>query len=361
MSDYRTSTSMARPKKLLPDNFEEPAGGSISMKALAEHLGLSTATISLVINRSPGAKSIPHVTQERIWAAARKFKYRPNLMARSLRQKRSFTIGVMVPEISEGYSSMVLSGVEDHLFQEGYFYFVVSHRHRKDLIEEYPHLLRQRAAEGIIAVDTVYSGNCEIPAVSISGHRHVKGVTNIVLDHNLGAHLALEHLHRLGHRRIALIKGQDFSSDTETRWQAILSVARELGIVVDEKLTVQLDSDSPSPEVGHRVTRKLLEGDPQFTALFAFNDISAMGAIKALRETGRRVPEDVSVIGWDDIQGAAFHNPSLTTVRQPLRQMGVVAAETLLKRITATAGAEYPKEIVLEPELVVRESTAKKK
>jgi DNA-binding LacI/PurR family transcriptional regulator len=360
MSDYVASTSMARVKNLLPDTSEEHPGASISMKALAEHLGLSTPTISLVINRSPGAKSIPDVTQERIWAAARKFKFRPNLMARSLRQKRSFTIGVMVPEISEGYSAMVLSGVEDHLFQEGYFYFVVSHRHRKDLIEEYPHLLRQRAAEGIIAVDTVYSGNSDIPAVSISGHRHVKGVTNILLDHNLGAHLALEHLHRLGHLRIALIKGQDFSSDTETRWQAILSVARELGIAIDKKLTVQLDSDSPSPEVGHRVTRKLLESAPPFTALFAFNDISAIGAIKALRESGRRVPEDVSVIGWDDIQGAAFHNPSLTTVRQPLRQMGVVAAETLLKRITALPGAEYRQEIVLEPELVVRESTAPK-
>jgi DNA-binding LacI/PurR family transcriptional regulator len=359
MSDYGTLTSMTRPKNPPPDSSGEPPGGSISMKALAGHLGLSTATISLVINRSPGARSIPHVTQERIWAAARKFKYRPNLIARSLRQKRSFTIGVMVPEISEGYSAMVLSGVEDHLLQEGYFYFVVSHRHRKDLIEEYPHLLRQRAAEGIIAVDTVYCGNCDIPAVSISGHRHVKGVTNIVLDHNLGAHLALEHLYRLGHTRIALIKGQDFSSDTETRWQAILSVARQLGIVIDEKLTVQLDSDSPSPEVGHRVTRKLLETNPQFTALFAFNDISAMGAIKALRDAGRRVPEDVSVIGWDDIQGAAFHNPSLTTVRQPLRQMGVVAAETLLKRITAPAGAEYPKEIVLEPELIVRESSSR--
>jgi LacI family transcriptional regulator len=105
----------------------------------------------------------------------------------------------------------------------------------------------------------------------------------------------------------------------------------------------------------------LLESGPQFSALFAFNDISAMGAIKALRETGKRVPEDVSVIGWDDIQGAAFHNPSLTTVRQPLRQMGVVAAETLLKRITASAGTEYPKEIVLEPELVIRESTTQKK
>src|SRR5258708_22665659 len=108
----------------------------------------------------------------------------------------------MVPEISEGYSSMVLSGVEDHLFQEGYFYFVVSHRHRKDLIDEYPHLLRHRAAEGIIAVYTVYSGNCDIPAVSISDHRHVKALEHIVLDHNLGTHPALEQLHRLRHTPI---------------------------------------------------------------------------------------------------------------------------------------------------------------
>src|ERR1700751_2645837 len=242
---------MVRLRKIPSEGGTETTGASPSLKALAEHLGLSSATVSLGINRSPGAKSIPESTQERVRTAARQFKYRPNLIARSLRQKRSFTIGVMVPEISEGYSAMVLSGVEDHLFQEGYFYFVVSHRHRKDLIEEYPHLLRQRAAEGIIAVDTVYSGNCDIPAVSISGHRHVKGVTNIVLDHNLGAHLALEHLYRLGHTRIALIKGQDFSSDTEIRWQSVLAVGKQLGVRINEKLTAQLESDSPSPAVGY--------------------------------------------------------------------------------------------------------------
>ena len=131
--------------------------GSISLKELAEHLGLSSATVSLVINRSPAAKSIPASTQERIREAARELNYRPNLMARSLRQKRSFTIGVIVPEISEGYAALVMSGIEDHLLQEGYFYFVVSHRHRNELIEEYPLLLQQRAVEGLIVVDTVLS------------------------------------------------------------------------------------------------------------------------------------------------------------------------------------------------------------
>ena len=331
---------------------------SISLKELAEHLGLSPATVSLVINGSPGAKSIPASTQERVREAARKLNYRPNLMARSLRQKRSFTIGVLVPEVSEGYAALVLSGIEDHLLQEGYFYFVVSHRHRADLIEEYPSLLQQRAVEGIIAVDTALAAPSELPAVAISGHREVRGVTNIILDHNLAAHLALEHLQKCGHTEIAMIQGQHFSSDTEVRWRALHAVARQLGIEIAEKLTVQLDGDSPSPEVGYGVTRKLLKRGAPFTALFAFNDISAIGAIRALREAGKRVPEDVSVVGFDDIPSAAYQNPGLTTVRQPLRQMGVIAAETLLARVNSPRPADYPKEIVVRPELIVRSSTA---
>ncbi len=349
---------MIRTKKSHPPARLAAGHSSISLKDLAAHLRLSSATVSLVINRSPGAHSIPSCTQERVREAAKELNYRPNLMARSLRQKRSFTIGVVVPEVSEGYAALVLSGIEDHLLQEGYFYFVVSHRHRADLIEEYPSLLQQRAVEGIIAVDTLLTEHCLIPAVAISGHRQVAGVTNIVLDHNLAAQLALEHLLKSGHKRIAMIKGQDFSSDTEIRWRALHSVAKQLGITIHEKLMVQLDNDSPSPQVGYCVTRKLLDRGEPFSALFAFNDISAIGAIQALRESGRRVPEDVSVIGFDDIQSAAYQNPALTTVRQPLRQMGVIAAETLLERINAPRQAQYPKSIIVKPELIIRASTA---
>src|ERR1700741_1960949 len=154
----------------------------VNLRELAEHLGLSVATVSLVMNRSPAAKSIPHHTQARVRAAARELNYRPNVMGRMLRQQRSFTVGVIVPEISEGYAAMVLSGVEDHLLQEGYFYFVVSHRHRADLIEEYPRLLQQRAVEGLIAVDTACQKGVPIPMVAVSGHREVQGVTNIKMD-----------------------------------------------------------------------------------------------------------------------------------------------------------------------------------
>jgi len=252
----------------------------------------------------------------------------------------------------------VLSGIEDHLLQEGYFYFVVSHRHRADLIEEYPRLLQQRAVEGFVLVDTPTQAEVSVPVVAVSGHKHVSGVTNISLNHSRAARLALDHLHGLGHRQIAFIKGQAFSSDTEVRWKAVRSAAHELDIAVDEGITVQLESESPTPQPGYEMTCKLLKTGLRFTALFAFNDISALGAIRALREAGRRVPEDVSVIGFDDIQSAAYQNPGLTTIRQPLREMGMTAAETLLARINAPKNADYPKNIVVEPELIVRGSTA---
>jgi LacI family transcriptional regulator len=334
------------------------AAAPVTLKALADHLGLSPATISLVVNRAPAARAIPRATQDRVLAAARKFNYRANTIARSLRAQRSFTVGVLVPEISEGYAALVMSGIEDYLLQSGYLYFVASHRHRADLIKEYPRLMLDRAVEGIIAVDTPCPERLPVPVVAVSGHGATPGVTNIVLDHGRAARLALEHLAGLGHRRIAVIKGQAFSSDTETRWTAIVDSAAALGLTIEPALTVQLEGDLPSPELGFGVTRALLERGRPFTALFAFNDISAIGAMRALREAGRRVPGDVSVVGFDDIQSAAFQLPPLTTVRQPLRRMGELAAEIVLSRSDQPAKRLHPKQITVQPELVVRGSTA---
>src|SRR5215467_7730847 len=294
---------MPRPKTVpAPALASSSRSQTVSLKALAEHLGLSPATVSLVINRSPAAKSIPQRTQDRIRAAARELNYRPNFMARSLRQQRSFTIGVVVPEISEGYAALVMSGIEDHLLQEGYFYFVVSHRHRTDLIDEYPRLFLERSVDGLIAVDTPWTLSPSIPVVTVSGHNQVKGVTNIVLDHAQAAKLALRHLSQLGHRQIAFIKGQEFSSDTEVRWSNIEQVAKEMGLAILPALVAQLQGDSPSPDPGYEATKRLLAAGKPFTALFAFNDTSAIGAILALREANLRVPADVSVVGFDDIQ-----------------------------------------------------------
>jgi DNA-binding LacI/PurR family transcriptional regulator len=330
----------------------------VSLKRLAEHLGLSPTTLSLVLNNSPGASAIPRETQERIFAAAERFEYRPNPIARSLRSQRSYTLGVLVPEMSDGYSAMVLGGIEGFLLRESYFYFIGSHRHKAELIEQYTRLFVDRCVEGIIFVDTPVRRPLRLPVVSVSGHERVEGLTNIVLDHQRAAELALEYLVGLGHRRIAVIKGQDFSSDTEVRWSAIRATAEALGVPIHPGLVAQLVGDDPSPEPGYLATKALVASGLPFTAVFAFNDISAIGAIRTLREAGYRVPEDVSVVGFDDTFGAAFHNPALTTIRQPLRPMGALAAEWVLRRISDGPSAPFPDEVEVEPELVVRQSTA---
>lgn len=303
------------------------------------------------------ARAIPATTQQRILRAAEELHYRPNLTARSLRRQRSFLIGIIVPEIGEGYSSQILNGIEHSLLREGYFFFVVSHMHRDNLLREYPSVLEARGAEGIIAVDTAWHGPPRrLPVITISGQRHIPGVTNIVLDHRRAAALALQHLCELGHRRVAVIRGQPFSSDSDTRWRAIQQTAEELGLCIDARLAVEMQSDDPTSEPGYVAAQQLLRAEREFSAIFAFNDVSAIGAVRALREAGLDVPGDVSVVGFDDIPSAAFQHPPLTTIRQPLRDMGALAVEHLMKRIAQQEPCGQ--ELVVTPELIVRASTA---
>jgi LacI family transcriptional regulator len=330
----------------------------MSLKRLAEHLGLSPATVSIVINRTPTSDTIPEDTKRRINEAVRKFNYRPNIIARSLRQQRTYSVGVLLPELSDGYSALVLSGIEDYLLQNKYVLLAAGHRHKEALILEYPKLFFDRAVEGLITIDTPYDQSLPFPVVAVSGHHRREGVTNIELNHDRASELALTHLLDLGHREIAFIKGQSFSSDTDIRWDSIKRVARRLGIPVKPELVTQLEGESPSPEVGYVATAQLLAKGGSFTAIFAFNDVSAIGAIRALHDASLHVPKDVSVVGFDDIYGAAFHNPALTTIRQPLLKMGLLAAETLLARIARTYAA--PETLQIEPELVIRESTGPK-
>jgi DNA-binding LacI/PurR family transcriptional regulator len=325
-----------------------------SLKILAEYLGLSPATISVVLNDVPG-RSIPQSTRDRIKAAAEKLNYQPSLLARSLRNRQTLTIGILVPELGEGYHTEVLSGIGDCLMQAGYFYFTAHHRHKKELIEQYIRLLTGRGAEALIVVDTALEHDIPVPVVAVAGHRHIAGVTNVILDHYRAAELALHHLYDLGHREIAFMRGQPFSSDSEDRWSSTLAVAAELGLEVRPELVVQLDRDLTSPELGYPVVEQLLSSRQSFTALLSFNDMAAIGAIRALQDAGLRVPDDVSVVGFDDIKGAAFNNPSLTTIRQPLEEMGRTAARIALSRIQGKH--EFKDEIAIKPELVTRESS----
>jgi len=339
----------------LRKNDQLSADKPVSLKILADYLGLCPATVSVVLNNIPG-RSIPAETRERVRAAARKFNYQPSLLARSLRKQRTFTVGVLVPELSDGYHTLVMSGIGDHLMREGYFYFSAHHRHKPDMVEEYPRLLVGRGAEGIIVIDTALHHALPIPVVAVAGHRKIAGVTNVLLDHRRAAELSLRHLHQLGHRHVAFMRGQSFSSDSDDRWRSLVAVAKELGIEIRPELTIQLERDLTSPELGYPVVQELLQQRRAFTAIVSFNDIAAIGAIRALRDANLRVPEDVSVIGFDDIQVAAYHNPRLTTIRQPLHDMGETAARILLQRMQGFK--DYPVEFAVPPELIIRETTA---
>ena len=335
---------------------ETEATKPVNLKHLAEYLNLSPATVSLVMNNAPGAKSIAPATRERVLAAAKRLDYRPNPIARSLRTRQTFTVGVIVPEFSEGYFTMLMNGIEENLLQAGYLHFVVSHQGRLDLIDEYPGLLRQRSVDGFILVNTELNEAVAAPVVSISGHRQIKGTTNLMLDHDRAAVLAMQHLYDLGHRRVAFMKGQKQACDAESRWYGIEAMARRLGLTIDKELCIHLEANAWSPELGYPVVQELLQRTRDFTAIFCFNDIAAMGAVRAICDAGLRCPEHISVIGFDDISSAAYMCPRLTTVRQPLRRMGEIAVKTLLKRIEAPTES-YPESILFEPELMVREST----
>lgn len=343
---------MATRKKQVPDTSKP-----VTLKILAEYLDLSPATVSIVLNNSPVAKSISPETRQRVINAAKKFEYRPNVHARMLRTRLTNTIGVVVPELSEGYFTRLMLGVEEYLLQAGYLYFTVSHLCRPDLIEEYPDLLISRAVDGLLLVNTELRKRVPLPAVAVSSHLDVPGVTNVVLDHNLATRIALRHLYELGHRRIAFMKGQTFSLDSESRWQAINTIAQEIGIVILPELCIYLEKNSWSPELGYPPVRELLSRTRDFTAIFCFNDTAAIGAIRAIEDAGLSCPRDISVIGFDDILVAEYTNPRLTTVRQPLHKMGLTSAELLVKRIQSP-DQPFSDTVWFTPELVVRESTA---
>jgi len=349
----RTDKSQASGKR--QPNQETPSPQRVvSLKQLAAHLGLNPATVSVVLNEVPG-RSIPQATRDRIKAAARELNYQPNLLARSLRSRRTLTIGILVPELGDGYHTQVMSGIGDQLIKAGYFYFTAHHRHQRPLVENYTRMLIGRGAQGIIAIDTLLEHSLPVPVVAVAGHRHVEGVTNVMLDHARAAELVLTHLHALGHRRIAFMRGQPFSSDSDDRFRHLEVTAAKLGLEIDPDLVVHLDRDTSSPELGYPVVQKLLGTGKNFTAIVAFNDISAIGAIRALRDMNLSVPEDVSVIGFDDIRAASFVTPRLTTINQSLEEIGRIATQSLLNRIHQT---ELPAdEIMVLPELVMREST----
>ncbi len=329
--------------------------GTVTLKAVAQHLGLTPGTVSAVLNNTKAARTIPENTRKRIIDAARQLNYQPNFLARSLRVKRTFTVGVIVEEIGDTYGGSIVDGIEPYLRDNNFFFLTVAHRHDPRLLRTYSQLLVTRGAEGLITIDTSIDEEPPLPTVAVAGHQKVENVTNIILDHRRAAELSLLHLKGLGHERIAFLRGEPKSADSAARWEAIQEVAQELDIQIRAELVMQIEGTESTPELGYPYGKALISRGIPFTALFAYNDISAIGAMRAFQEAGMHVPGDISVVGFDDISIASFSIPPLTTVRQPLEKMGRIAAQTLLDRIEDRTA--FVPEIAVEPELISRRST----
>jgi LacI family transcriptional regulator len=351
------------------DSGARPA--MVTIRDVAKESGFSSTTVSIVLNNAPLARYIPPATKKKIEKAAQKLGYRPNQFARSLRSKRSHTVGVMVFDMTDPYCTLVLRGIENTLYQSSYLPILTDVHNERSRFERYLEMLLDRRVEGLIVLanwlflDINLLGDLEkssIPTAMIGCELETDSMSSVIVDNEVGGYLALEHLHSLGHRKIAFIRGPKALTDTMPRWRGIRNFAKEYGLELDPRLIMELpESRDPmsSFESGLKLTEELVRQKRQFTALLAFDDMSAFGAIRALTRAGVRVPDQCSVIGFDDVATSALYTPSLTTVRQPMEAMGASAVGIVVEGIN---GVLEKREIAachrkVAPELVVREST----
>jgi len=365
------NASSAKSRHTSEPSRKRSQAAAVTIRDVAERSGFSSASVSIVLNNAPLARYIPDTTKERIQRAAAHLGYRPNLFARSLRGRRSHTVGVMVFDMTDPYCTLVLRGIENTLYQSSFLPILTDVHNERSRFERYLEMLLDRRIEGLVVlanwlfVDINVLADLEknnIPTAIVGRELKNDNISSVIVDNNLGARAALEHLYSLGHRKIAFIRGPRQLSDTEPRWRGVRALAREHNLPLDARLIVDLpESGAPfsSFEDGYKLTEELLRRRCSFTALMAFDDMTAFGAIRALGKAGIRVPDQCSVVGFDDVAPAAIYSPALTTVRQPMEVMGTAAATIVLEAINATLEKKPTRTIHrrIVPELIVREST----
>ena len=345
--------------------------GASTIRDVARESGYSASTVSIVLNSAPLSRYIPADTKERIQTAARRLGYRPNPLARSLRSQRSNIIGVMVFDITDPFCTPILRGLENSLYQANYLSFLADAHNEPHRFERYLEMLLDRRVEGLVIIANWLVTDIklladlterQIPTVIAGGAFDIQNVSNVSVDNEGGASLALEHLHRLGHREIAFLRGPKTLASSGQRWKGIRNFAQSAGFRLNAKLIAELPESldpNSSFEAGAQLTMELLRSGKSFTALMAYDDVTALGALRALKNKGLRVPEDCSVVGFDDVAQASLSVPSLTTIRQPMEAMGSMSVGIILDAIKAV---HQKRDIPalrrkIPAELVVREST----
>jgi LacI family transcriptional regulator len=346
-------------------------GRNVTLRDVAQQSGFSSATVSIVLNQAPLARYIPEQTRNHIEEAAKRLGYQPNLLARSLRSRRNHAIGVLAFDISDPFCTPILKAIENTVYQASYLSILADAQSEWSRFERHLEiLLGQRVAGLIVIANWVLAdlelladlGKRDIPTVIIGRELQRGAIHSVLVDNEAGGFMALQHLHSLGHRKIAFIRGPKMLPDSERRWKGVRAFARSVHLEIDARLVIDLpDLRSPNSgfEAGIKATEELLRRRRTFTAIMAFDDMAAMGCVRALSHEGIKVPDKCSVVGFDDIAPASLISPALTTIRQPMEAMGDVAVAMIVDRSRAgSESAETKVEIrKMSPELVVREST----
>ncbi len=334
----------------------------ITRDDVARRAGVSPSTVSYVINNGP--RPVSQATREKVLNAIAELGYRPNAVARNLRRQRTSILGLVIPDIINPYFAEVAQGIEAAAFERDFtVIFCHTNYNLHQELTYIDHLYIERAA-GIIWVPA--TGD-PVPAQKLIQY----GISTVVIDREIdqfsfpsvvadnfsGGYKATEHLISLGHEHIGCIVRPTKLSHSQGRLLGYLAALKEHHLPVDERL---IASGGYRQENGYRAMLELLQLSPPPTAVFTYNDIMAIGAMRALKEKGIAVPQEFSVIGFDDIPEAAYTCPALTTIRQEKYEMGVKSVSLLQRLINGEEIDEVP-EIVVGVDLVVRESTGPKK
>lgn len=345
--------------------------GHVTLSDVARACHLSVSTVSIVLSEAPLSRHVAEATRQRIRAMAVRLGYHPDVHARSLRRRRTQTIGVLAFDMSDPFCIPVVRGIEETLQGAQYFSLQVNAQTQRMLFDRYLRMLLERRAEGVIVIaswvfeETNLLADIEknnVPIVIVGRDLTARRIPSVLVDNQAGGSLAMRHLLDLGHRRVAVIRGPDEMFDSEPRWHGIQDAACAAGIHIDARLVFQLPNqvDPRSGfEGGLQFAQQMIGSGREFTAVLAFDDLTALGVVRGLAEAGLRVPQDCSVVGFDDILPAAVSTPGITTIHQPLQEMGVLAATRLLEAVDQRSGpAPKARLHQLVPELVVRTSSA---
>lgn len=329
-----------------------------NIKDVARRAGVSVTTVSHVVN---GTRFVSEAARQSVEEAVRDLGYVPSAVARSLKHNTTRTFGMVIPNNSNPYFAEIIRGVEDRCFAAGYNVILCNSNDDPERQAAYVRVLAEKRVDGLVfvasgsdAVVRAILGEIRIPLVLLD--REVAGAANcdlVEVNHTVGGELATRHLLGLGHPRVACISGPPGLSPSSQRRAGWKQALEEAGV---ERKETDLARGDFTARGGYLAMQILLKRKPRPTAVFVCNDMMAFGALQAAREVGVSVPEQLSIVGFDDIDLAAFSAPPLTTVAQPKLRIGTLAAELLLERVNASRGEG--RRIILDPELKIRESTA---